>query len=154
MTNDIVNNPTGGFDQRLTNYGDDGLSRFIRRAFLASAGLDAEDLSKPVIGIVNTASDYTTCHRDMPALMDAVKRGVLEAGGLPFQFTAMSLPEILVNPTSMLFRNLMAMEVEEQITSQPMDGVVMLGGCDKTVPAELMAAASATYLPSVSWSGQ
>ncbi len=127
----------------MTNYGDDGLSRFIRRAFLASAGLDAEDLSKPVIGIVNTASDYTTCHRDMPALMDAVKRGVLEAGGLPFQFTAMSLPEILLNPTSMMFRNLMAMEVEEQITSQPMDGVVMLGGCDKTVPAELMAAASA-----------
>ena len=144
MTNDIVNsNPRGGFDRRLTSYGDDGLSRFIRRAFLASAGLDAEDLSKPVIGIVNTASDYTTCHRDMPALMDAVKRGVLEAGGLPFQFTAMSLPEILLNPTSMMFRNLMAMEVEEQITSQPMDGVVMLGGCDKTVPAELMAAASA-----------
>ena len=144
MTNDIVNpNPRGGFDRRLTSYGDDGLSKFIRRAFLASAGLDAEDLSKPVIGIVNTASDYTTCHRDMPALMDAVKRGVLEAGGLPFQFTAMSLPEILLNPTSMMFRNLMAMEVEEQITSQPMDGVVMLGGCDKTVPAELMAAASA-----------
>jgi dihydroxy-acid dehydratase len=144
MTNDIVNsNPRIGFDRRLTSYGDDGLSRFIRRAFLASAGLDAEDLSKPVIGIVNTASDYTTCHRDMPALMDAVKRGVLEAGGLPFQFTAMSLPEILLNPTSMMFRNLMAMEVEEQITSQPMDGVVMLGGCDKTVPAELMAAASA-----------
>jgi dihydroxy-acid dehydratase len=144
MTNDIVSsNPRGGFDRRLTNYGDDGLSKFIRRAFLASAGLDAEDLSKPVIGIVNTASDYTTCHRDMPALIDAVKRGVLEAGGLPFQFTAMSLPEILLNPTSMMFRNLMAMEVEEQITSQPMDAVVMLGGCDKTVPAELMAAASA-----------
>lgn len=150
MTNDIVNpDVVGGFDRRLTSYGDAGLSKFLRRAFLASAGLDQEDLSKPVIGIVNTASDYTTCHRDMPALMDAVKRGVLEAGGLPFQFTAMSLPEILVNPTSMMFRNLMAMEVEEQVTSQPMDAVVLLGGCDKTVPAELMAVASAD-IPAIS----
>lgn len=148
--NDIVNpDPVGGFDRRLTSYGDAGLSKFLRRAFLSSAGLDQEDLAKPVIGIVNTASDYTTCHRDMPALMEAVKRGILEAGGLPFQFTAMSLPEILVNPTSMMFRNLMAMEVEEQITAQPMDGVVMLGGCDKTVPAELMAAASAD-IPAIS----
>lgn len=150
MSNDIVTGDVvGGFDRKLTNYGDAGLSRFLRRAFLASAGLDQEDLSKPVIGIVNTASDYTTCHRDMPALMDAVKRGILEAGGLPFQFTAMSLPEILMNPTSMMFRNLMAMEVEEQVTAQPMDAVVLLGGCDKTVPAELMAVASAD-IPSIS----
>ncbi|MFD0516682.1 dihydroxy-acid dehydratase [Paractinoplanes durhamensis] len=140
---------TGGFDRKLTSYGDAGFSKFLRRAFLASAGLDAVDLSKPVIGIANTASDYTTCHRDMPALLDAVKRGVLEAGGIPFQFTTMSIPEILVNPTSMLFRNLMAMEVEEQITAQPMDAVVLLGGCDKTVPAELMAAASAD-IPAIS----
>lgn len=144
MSNDITSaEPAGGFDRRLTDYGDPGLSKFLRRAFLASAGLDPEDLAKPVIGICNTASDYTTCHRDMPALLDAVKRGVLEAGGLPFQFTAMSLGEILMNPTTMMFRNLMAMEVEEQITGQPMDAVVLLGGCDKTVPAELMAAASA-----------
>jgi dihydroxy-acid dehydratase len=101
-----------------------------------------------VIGICNTASDYTTCHRDMPALLDAVKRGVLEAAGLPFQFTAMSLGEILMNPTTMMFRNLMAMEVEEQILAQPMDAVVLLGGSDKTVPAELMAAASAD-LPAI-----
>jgi dihydroxy-acid dehydratase len=148
--NDITNpNVTGGFDRRLTSYGDAGLSKFLRRAFLSSAGLDNEDLAKPVIGIVNLASDYTTCHRDMPALMDAVKRGVLEAGGLPFQFTAMSLPEILMNPTTMMFRNLMAMEIEEQITAQPMDGVVLLGGCDKTVPAELMAVASAN-IPAIS----
>jgi dihydroxy-acid dehydratase len=148
--NDIVNpDPVGGFDRRLTSYGDAGLSKFLRRAFLSSAGLDQKDMAKPVIGIVNTASDYTTCHRDMPALMEAVKRGIHQAGGLPFQFTAMSLPEILVNPTSMMFRNLMAMEVEEQITAQPMDGVVLLGGCDKTVPAELMAAASAD-IPAIS----
>ncbi|MFY0409809.1 dihydroxy-acid dehydratase [Solicola sp. PLA-1-18] len=144
MTNDVTTTePVGGFDRRLTSYGDPGLSKFLRRAFLASSGLDGKDLAKPVVGICNTASDYTTCHRDMPALMDAVKRGVLEAGGLPFQFTAMSLGEILMNPTTMMFRNLMAMEVEEQITAQPMDAVVLLGGCDKTVPAELMAAASA-----------
>lgn len=150
MTNDITRpDAVGGFDRKLTSYGDDGFSKFLRRAFLASAGLDATDLSKPVIGIVNTASDYTTCHRDMPALMDAVKRGVLEAGGLPFQFTAMSLGEILMNPTSMMFRNLMAMEVEEQIRANPMDGVVLLGGCDKTVPAELMAAASVD-IPAIS----
>ncbi|MBO0872545.1 MAG: dihydroxy-acid dehydratase [Pseudonocardia sp.] len=144
MSSDITTaEPVGGFDRRLTDYGDPGLSKFLRRAFLASAGLDREDLAKPVVGICNTASDYTTCHRDMPALLDAVKRGVLEAGGLPFQFTAMSLGEILMNPTTMMFRNLMAMEVEEQITAQPMDAVILLGGCDKTVPAELMAAASA-----------
>lgn len=150
MSNDITRpDPAGGFDRKLTNYGDDGFSKFLRRAFLASAGLDQEDLAKPVIGIVNTASDYTTCHRDMPALMESVKRGILEAGGLPFQFTAMSLGEILMNPTSMMFRNLMAMEVEEQIQANPMDGVVLLGGCDKTVPAELMAAASVD-LPAIS----
>lgn len=134
---------SAGVDARLTSYGDAGFSRFLRRAFLASAGLDTTDLDRPVVGIVDTTSDYTTCHRDMPQLREAVKRGVLEAGGLPMVFPAMSLGEILTNPTSMMFRNLMAMEVEEQLTYQPMDAVVLLGGCDKTVPAELMAAASA-----------
>ena len=132
-----------GVDGGLTAYGDVGFSAFLRRAFLASAGLDAEDLGRPVVGIADTSSDYTTCHREMPQLVDSVKRGVLEAGGLPFVFPTMSLPEILVSPTSMLFRNLMAMETEELITAQPMDGVVLLGGCDKTVPAQLMAAISA-----------
>lgn len=132
-----------GVDRSLTNYGDTGFSRFIRRAFLSSAGLDANDVSRPVVGIVNTTSDYTTCHRDMPQLIENVKRGVLQAGGIPFVFPVMSLGEILTNPTTMLFRNLMAMELEEQLKSQPMDAVVLLGGCDKTVPAELMAAASA-----------
>ena len=129
-----------GVDRKLTNYGDPGFSKFLRRAFLASAGLDAEDLTRPVVGIVNTSSDVTTCHRDLPQLIEHVKRGVLEVGGLPFVFPVMSLGEILTNPTTMLFRNLMAMELEEPLVPQPMDSVVLRGGCDKTVPAELMAA--------------
>jgi dihydroxy-acid dehydratase len=132
-----------GIDSRLTSYGDDGFSRYLRRAFLASAGYDRSDLDRPIVGIADTSSDYTTCHRQMPELVAAVKRGVLEAGGLPFVFPTISLGEILLTPTSMLYRNLMAMETEEMIKAQPMDAVVLLGGCDKTVPAQLMAAASA-----------
>jgi dihydroxy-acid dehydratase len=137
-----------GVDQGLTSYGDDGFSRFLRRAFLASAGLDDTDMDRPVVGIAGTASDYTTCHREMPQLIEAVKRGVAQAGGLPFVFPTISIPEILVTPTSMLFRNLMAMETEEMLRAQPMDAAVLVGGCDKTVPAQLMAAVSAD-LPAV-----
>jgi dihydroxy-acid dehydratase len=132
-----------GIDQDLTSYGDPAFSRFLRRAFLASAGYDEEDLSRPVVGIVNTASDYNTCHRQMPEIVQAVKRGVLEAGGLPFAFPTISLHEINTSPTTMLFRNLAAMDTEEMICAQPMDAVVLLGGCDKTVPAQLMGAVSA-----------
>lgn len=132
-----------GIDRSLTNYGDEGFSKFLRRAFLQSAGYDAEDINRPVIGIADTSSDYTTCHREMPELVNAVKRGVLEAGGLPFAFPTISLGEILISPTSMLYRNLLAMETEEMIRAYPMDAVVLLGGCDKTVPAQLMAAVSA-----------
>ncbi|GAA0268558.1 IlvD/Edd family dehydratase [Actinomadura nitritigenes] len=152
-----------GVDRGLTSYGDEGFSRFLRRAFLASSGFDADDLDRPVVGIADTSSDYTTCHREMPQLVESVKRGVLEAGGLPLVFPTMSLPEILLSPTSMLFRNLMAMETEELVRAQPMDAVVLLGGCDKTVPAQLMAAVSAD-IPAVqvvagpmltsSWQGQ
>jgi len=130
-------------DRHLTSYGDRGFSRFLRKAFLASAGYDAVDLDRPIIGIADTSSDYNPCHRDMPALVQAVKRGVLEAGGLPFAFPTASLHEILISPTAMLYRNLLAMETEEMIRAYPMDAVVLLGGCDKTVPAQLMAAASA-----------
>jgi dihydroxy-acid dehydratase len=129
--------------KNLTSYGDDGFSRYLRGAFLAAAGYDREDLSRPMIGIAHTCSDYTPCHRQMPELLDAVRRGVLEAGGLPMAFPTMSLGETLLSPTSMLFRNLAAMETEELIRAQPMDAVVLLGGCDKTVPAQLMAAISA-----------
>jgi dihydroxy-acid dehydratase len=138
-----------GFDRGLTSYGDRGFSRFLRGAFLASAGYDSLDLDRPVIGIVDTSSDYTTCHRQMPELVDAVKRGVLEAGGLPMVFGSMSLPEILLDPTSMLFRNLDAMVTEELLRAQPMDAAVLVGGCDKTVPAQVMAAVSAG-VPAVS----
>ena len=132
-----------GIDRNLTSYGDADFSRYLRRAFLGSAGFDRVDLDRPIIGIVNTSSDYNTCHRHMPQLVDAVKRGVLEAGGLPFSFPTISLHEILNHPTTMLFRNLLAMDTEEMIRAHPMDAVVVLGGCDKTVPAQLMAAVSA-----------
>jgi dihydroxy-acid dehydratase len=137
-----------GVDQGLTSYGDNGFSRFLRRAFLASAGLDDTDMARPVVGIASTVSDYTTCHREMPQLIEAVKRGVTQAGGLPFVFPTISIPEILVTPTSMLFRNLMALETEEMLRAQPMDAAVLVGGCDKSVPAQLMAAVSAD-LPAV-----
>jgi dihydroxy-acid dehydratase len=132
-----------GFDRNLTQYGDQGFSRFVRRAFLKSAGYDDGDQQRPVVGIAHGISDYTTCHRHMPDLVNAVKRGVLEAGGLPMAFPTMSLPEILMSPTSMLYRNLLAMEVEELILSQPMDAVVLVAGCDKTLPGQLMGALSA-----------
>jgi dihydroxy-acid dehydratase len=126
----------------LTSYGDAGFSRYLRGVFLSAAGYDRDDLKRPVIGIADLSSDYNPCHRAMPELVAAVKRGVLEGGGLPFVFPTCSLGETLLSPTSMLFRNLLAMETEEMVRAQPMDAVVLLGGCDKTVPAQLMAAAS------------
>ena len=137
-----MNETARGVDRNLTNYADAGFSRYLRRAFLASAGYDGGDLKRPVIGVIDTSSDYNTCHRDMPQLVESVKRGVLEAGGLPMVFPTISLGEILLSPTAMLYRNLMAMETEEMIRAQPMDAVVLLGGCDKTLPAQLMASAS------------
>jgi dihydroxy-acid dehydratase len=131
-----------GSDRNLTSYGDPGFSRYLRGAFLAAAGYDKDDLTRPLIGIADLTSDYNPCHRAMPDLVVSVKRGVLEAGGLPFVFPTISLGETLLSPTSMLFRNLAAMETEEIVRAQPMDAVVLLGGCDKTVPAQLMAAAS------------
>ncbi|MFC1482437.1 dihydroxy-acid dehydratase [Myxococcota bacterium] len=135
--------PGRGIDRGLPEHGDPDFSRYLRRAFLASAGYDAEDLDRPVVGICDTSSDYNTCHRQMPELVTAVKRGVSQAGGLPLAFPTSSWHEILTHPTPMLYRNLLAMETEELIRAQPMDAVVLLGGCDKTVPAQLMAAASA-----------
>ncbi len=131
-----------GLARSLTSYADPGFSRFMRRAFLASAGYDGADLERPIVGIVDTSSDYNPCHRDMPALVQAVKRGVLQAGGLPFAFPTASLHEIFTSPTTMYLRNLVAMETEEMLRAQPMDAVVLLGGCDKTVPAQLMATLS------------
>lgn len=134
--------PIAGIYQKLTSYADPGFSRFVRKAFLASAGYDDSDLQRPIVGIADTSSDYNPCHRDMPALVEAVKRGVLEAGGLPFAFPTISLHEILMYPTTMLYRNLLALDTEAMLRGYPMDAVVLLGGCDKTVPAQMMAAAS------------
>ena len=132
-----------GIHQGPTSYGDPGFSRFVRSVFLASAGYDDADTDRPIIGVGHSISDFTPCHRDMPGLLDSVCRGVVEAGGLPMTFPTSSLGEVFLDPTSMMFRNLLALEVEELVRAQPMDGTVLLGGCDKTVPGHLMGAISA-----------
>ena len=132
-----------GLDRGLTNYGDRDFSRFLRRSFARSMGLSTELLNKPVVGIAMTPSGFNNCHRGMDELVEAVSRGVLAAGALPRAFPTVSLGEVFLHPTSMMYRNLMAMDTEEMIGAQPMDAVVLIGGCDKTVPAQLMGAASA-----------
>ena len=132
-----------GLDGGLTDYGDREFARFLRRSFARSTGLTSRSLDRPVVGICHTASGFNPCHRHFGDMVDAVSRGVTAAGGLPVPFPVMSLGEAFLNPTSMVYRNLMAMAVEEMIRAQPMDSVVLLGGCDKTVPALLMGAASA-----------
>ncbi|HZF05960.1 MAG TPA: IlvD/Edd family dehydratase [Patescibacteria group bacterium] len=127
----------------LTNYGDADFSLYLRRSFATSMGYSREMLARPVVGIAQSASGFNNCHRHFPELIDAVKRGVVAAGGLPLDFPTISLGEVFLSPTSMMFRNLMAIDVEEMIRAQPMDAVVLVGGCDKTVPAQLMGAASA-----------
>ena len=127
----------------LTNYGDAGFAAYLRRSFARSMGYSGEMLRRPVVGITWTASGFNNCHRGVPELIDAVKRGVTAAGALPLDFPVTSLGEVFLNPTSLMFRNLMAMDVEEMVRAQPMDAVVLVGGCDKTVPALLMGAASA-----------
>lgn len=133
----------GGLRQGLTNYGDAEFSLFLRRAFIKGAGYTDEALSRPIVGIVDTGSAYNPCHGNAPQLIEAVKRGVMLAGGLPFDFPTISVHESFAHPTSMYLRNLMSMDTEEMIRAQPMDAVVLIGGCDKTVPAQLMGAASA-----------
>jgi dihydroxy-acid dehydratase len=132
-----------GLEKGLTSYGDRGFSLFLRKAFIKGAGYTDDALTRPVIGIVNTASSYNPCHGNAPQLVEAVKRGVMLAGGLPVDFPTISIHESFAHPTSMYLRNLMSMDTEEMIRAQPMDAVVMIGGCDKTVPAQLMGAASA-----------
>ncbi|MBF9020037.1 dihydroxy-acid dehydratase [Rhodobacterales bacterium HKCCA1058] len=139
---------TVGFANGLTNYGDRDFSLYLRNSFAASMGYSKEVLKKPIVGIANSYSGFNNCHRHFPELLEAVKRGVLLGGGLPIEFPTISLGEVFLNPTSLKFRNLMSMDVEEMIRAQPMDAVVLMGGCDKTVPAQLMGAASAN-LPAV-----
>jgi dihydroxy-acid dehydratase len=132
-----------GLRGSLTSYGDAGFSYFLRKSFAKSMGYSDEELARPVVGIANTASGMVSCHGTVPELVEAVKRGVTAAGGLPIEFPTISLGEPFLNPTSMLYRNLMAIDTEEMIRAHPVDAVVLIGGCDKTVPAQLMAAASA-----------
>lgn len=132
-----------GLYRGLTHYGDVEFSRYLRRSFARSMGYSGEELNRPIIGIADSGSGFNNCHRHFPELIEAVKRGVLAAGALPITFPTISLGEPFLYPTSMMFRNLMSMDVEEMVRAQPMDGVVLVGGCDKTVPAQLMGALSA-----------
>ncbi|WP_110686048.1 IlvD/Edd family dehydratase [Salinicola aestuarinus] len=135
--------PKTGLNQGLANYGDEGFSLFLRKAFIKGAGYSDDALNRTIVGIINTGSGYNPCHGNAPQLIEAVKRGVMLEGGLPIDFPTISVAESFSTPTSMYLRNLMAMDTEEMIRAQPMDAVVLIGGCDKTVPAQLMGAASA-----------
>jgi dihydroxy-acid dehydratase len=132
-----------GLARGLTNYGDPDFALYLRRSFARSMGYSTAALARPIVGIADSASGFNNCHRHLPELIAAVQRGVLAAGGLPITFPTISLGEVFLDPTSMLYRNLMSMDVEEMVRAQPMDAVVLVGGCDKTVPAQLMGAASA-----------
>ncbi len=139
---------TKGLKKGLTSYGDPGFSLFLRKAFIKAMGYSDDALERPIVGITNTYSDYNPCHGNVPQLIEAVKRGVMLAGAMPMVFPTISIAESFSFPTSMYLRNLMAMDTEEMIRAQPMDAVVVIGGCDKTLPAQIMAAVSAD-LPTV-----
>jgi dihydroxy-acid dehydratase len=135
--------PATGMHRNLANYGDPAFSVFLRKAFIKALGYTDDALDRPIIGIVDTNSGYNACHSNIPDLIEAAKRGVMLSGGIPIPFPVISIQESFANPTSMYLRNLMAMDAEEMIRAQPMDAVILLAGCDKTVPALLMGAASA-----------
>lgn len=134
---------TSGLRQGLTSYGDAHFSLFLRKVFIKALGYSDSALSSPIVGIINTYSSFNPCHSHVPQLIESVKRGVLASGGLPVDFPTISIHESFSSPTSMFLRNLMAMDTEEMIRAQPVDAVVMIGGCDKTVPAQLMGGVSA-----------
>src|SRR3954468_24517786 len=137
-----------GLRKGLTSYGDDEFSLFLRKAFIKAMGYSDDALERPIVGVTNTYSEYNPCHGNVPDLIEAVKRGVMLAGGLPMVFPTATVHESFAYPTAMYVRNLMAMDTEEMIKAQPMDSVVLIGGCDKTLPAQVMAAVSAD-LPAV-----
>ena len=139
----MAEKPKRGLRRNLTNYGDPEFASYLRRSFARSMGYSKDMLERPIVGIAQSASGFNNCHRNIPELVEAVKRGVLKSGGLPIDFPTISLGEVFLSPTSLMFRNLMAMDIEEMVSAQPMDAVVLIGGCDKTVPAQLMGAASA-----------
>lgn len=132
-----------GLNQGLTSYGDADFSLFLRKAFIKGMGCSDDALDRPIVGVIDTGSGYNACHGAMPDLIEAVKRGVMLAGALPITFPTISIHESFAYPTSMYLRNLMSIDTEEMVRAQPMDAVVMIGGCDKTVPAQIMGAASA-----------
>src|SRR3954471_9557882 len=139
---------TDGLRKGLASYGDAGFSLFLRKAFIKAMGYSDDALERPIVGITNTYSDYNPCHGNVPQILEAVKRGVMLSGAMPMVFPTISIAESFSHPTSMYVRNLMAMDTEEMIRAQPMDAVVVIGGCDKTLPAQIMAAVSAD-LPTV-----
>src|ERR1043166_824729 len=134
--------------QPLTAWG------ICHRSWLRAEGFSDENFeSKPVIGVCNSWSELTNCNSNLRTIAEAVKRGVWQAGGFPLEFPTMSLGEPFMKPTTMLFRNLMAMDVEESIDANPLDAVVLLAGCDKTVPAQILGALSAHVPPRMVASG-
>src|ERR1700742_419971 len=137
-----------GLRKGLASYGDPGFSLFLRKVFIKAMGYSADALNRPIVGITNTYSDYNPCHGNAPQIVEAVKRGVMLSGAMPMVFPTISIAESFSHPTSMYLRNLMAMDTEEMIRAQPMDAIVVIGGCDKTLPAQIMAAISAD-LPTV-----
>lgn len=132
-----------GMYKNLTNYGDSEFSIFLRKAFIKGMGYSEEMLNKPIIGITNTYSDYNPCHGNVSDLIKSVKAGILSSGAIPLEFPTISIHESFAYPTSMYLRNLMSIDTEEMMKAQPMDACVLIGGCDKTVPAQLMGAFSA-----------
>jgi len=137
-----------GMRKGLTSYGDQEFSLFLRKVFIKAMGYSDDALDRPIVGITNTYSDFNPCHGNVPSLIESAKRGVMLAGGLPMVFPTITIHESFAHPTSMFLRNLMAMDTEEMIRAQPMDSVIVIGGCDKTLPAQIMAAASAD-LPTI-----
>ena len=138
-----MNRKTKGMYKNLTSYGDSGFSIFLRKAFIKGMGYSEEMLSKPIIGITNTYSDYNPCHGNVPDLIKSVKSGILASGAIPLEFPTITIHESFAFPTSMYLRNLMSIDTEEMLRAQPMDACVLIGGCDKTVPAQIMGAFSA-----------
>ncbi|GFF43557.1 mitochondrial escape protein 2 [Aspergillus lentulus] len=132
-----------GLRQGLTSYGDAHFSLFLRKVFIKALGYSEDALSRPIIGIINTFSGFNPCHANVPQLIEAVKRGIQLNGGLAIEFPTISIHESFSHPTSMFLRNLMSMDTEEMIRAQPLDACIMIGGCDKTVPAQLMGGISA-----------
>ena len=138
-----MSNKKTGMYKNLTSYGDSGFSIFLRKAFIKGMGYSEEMLGKPIIGITNTYSDYNPCHGNVPDLIKSVKAGILSSGAIPLEFPTITIHESFAYPTSMYLRNLMSIDTEEMLRAQPMDACVLIGGCDKTVPAQIMGAFSA-----------